>query len=243
MSIVFGVGIVLDSLWIWYKRRAGVTGVGSGSWIMFICVSCLLATLSGLVVGNYNFLQHSEIFYDVMALNSYDAIDPSKVQGQEFMDAGRMNFVNGTRVDLARAMSFRNMETYCVAPISNAAADSNATLSNYDFWAVGKDCCSLTLGDVAFQCGPVNNQKARGGIRLMRNEERAFYRLAVQQAESSYQIKATHPLFFHWVEDPVDQTYQYQREAFQNYFAAMSGYYIVQMLLTYGATVAFKAMS
>lgn len=60
-----------------------------------------------------------------------------------------------------------------MAPIVNG----NAALATYDFWAVGLNCCSGVSSD--FRCGEFNNQHARSGLRLMRDDQRPFYRQAL----------------------------------------------------------------
>lgn len=54
-----------------------------------------------------------------------------------------------------------------------------------------------------FHCDHFNNPHANGGYRLMTDNDRPFYRLAVQQAEATYKIRAVHPLFFEWAIDPI----------------------------------------
>lgn len=237
--IVFALGCLADVAWMYYKRRTGDAGMAQGSWLLFLCMSCLMAVIAGLVYGSHNFWEHSEVFYDITALNSYNSVDPARMRGQELMDAGRVRFVPGAHLDLTRSMGFRNLGTYCVVPITGGNVEGNPPLASYDFWAVGKDCCTSNSFGGDFRCGAYDNPKARGGLRLMRDEERAFYRLAVQQAESAFQIKATHPLFFHWVEDPAEASYQFQRDAFQTYFIGMCAYFVLQMFTVYVAAACF----
>merc|ERR1719487_3180586 len=109
-------------------------------------------------------------------------------------------------------MAFKNRDTYCVAPI---VINQTRNASSFDFWAVGLNCCSGRPGD--FNCGEYNNPHASSGLRVMRDDQREFYRLAVKQAEAAYDLKAKHPLFFYWMEDPGAEIAAYMDEGFKYY--------------------------
>lgn len=115
------------------------------------------------------------------------------------MDAGRVQFVSGTELDLKLANGFKNTDVFCVAPITL----NGASLASYDFWAVGKNCCSDQMAD--FRCGASAGLGPKGGVRVTDDVDRDFYRLAVQQAQSAHAIKAVHPLFFEWTENALEQ--------------------------------------
>lgn len=170
------------------------------TWHTFAAGSMMLAVLAGTLLGDMNFRFNMAPFYEQEVMNSYPDVDVSKVKGQQLLDAGRVYFAKDTHLDAKKAMSFKNGETYCVVPIVHGQ-DKPAS---YDFWAVGVNCCG-GAGAADFRCGAYNNAKALSGVRLLREDQRPFFRLAVQQAEAAYDIKATHPLFFEWVVDPIEK--------------------------------------
>merc|ERR1719221_2425605 len=109
-----------------------------------------------------------------------------------------VSFTRGTGLDDRRSWHFVRKHIYCVAPIvSNGSAPWSGV---YDFWAVGRDCCSQSDSD--FRCGDWGSRGAHGAIRNMDDESALFYRLAVKQAESVYDIRSVHPIFFEWTTDP-----------------------------------------
>jgi len=212
------------------------------TWFVFLFITMVIAVVVGATLGNLNFWSFMQRYYDYGSLNDYGSVDVSKMKGAQLMDGARVNFVNGTNLDLTKAMGFKNLDTYCVAPMT--MTDSNnarTTLANYDFWAVGLNCCSGDMTD--FHCGEYNNPKARGGLRLLREDERSFYRLAVQQAEAQYHIKATHPLFFYWTEDPVSEMESWKAEGYKFFFLAMLVHFCWQLLCVVLGIAGFSKMS
>jgi len=243
VTIIITVAVVLagllDIVYMLWKRRRGEAGFANASWVLFLCMCSLVAVGIAVTLGSQNYWENSGLYYDVMAMNNYNDVDPSRMRGQEIMDAGRVLFINGTHLDLTKSMGFKNSQTYCVAPIAGGNVVGDPPFSHYDFWAVGKECCSSQVTGGDFKCGDYDNPRARGGVRLVSDDDRAFYRLAVQQAQSAHQIKATHPLFFHWVQDPDTTTFNYQRESFKTYLVGMFSYFGFQLLLVWIAAACF----
>jgi hypothetical protein len=243
-AIVFtGLLIVLTSGgYAAAEAKSKVAGTGKvPTWYVFFFATTLFAWIGGVVMGETNFFQNLQPFYDVTHLGAYERIDPSLFRGQQLMDAGRIVFTRNAKLDLRRAMGFRNQEMYCVAPISIAHQNGTfETLQTYDFWAVGVGCCSGSNPD--FHCGEFNNPSARGGLRLMRDSDRAFYRLAVQQAEAAYNIKAAHPLFFTWMQDPIAEVNAYRDQGVQFFFVGVASYFVFQVFLVVVATVFFSKL-
>lgn len=204
------------------------------TWLIFLSLTSLVAVVLGPMLGNTNFWQNMSPYYDLRNLNEYNYVDPTRMRGQQMMDAGRVDFLSGAMLDLRNAYAFQNLVTYCVAPITmyNPSIGGPTPLNSYDFWAVGTNCCGgNSTQTVDFKCGAYRSTTARQGLRLMSDDERAFFRLAVQQAESAHMIQATHPLFFYWTEDAGAQMNGYVEDAFKVFAESMIGFFAVQLCL------------
>jgi len=200
------------------------------TWCVFIFVTAFIAWSLGMYTGHYNFHFCMDAYYGIMNLGSYAGVNPATTHGQQLMDAGRVVFQPGTHLDLSKSMSFRNNELYCIAPIVNANASFGYAPESYDFWAVGVDCCcGDTVRSANFQCGEFDNSQAHSGLRLMKDEQRPFYRLAVQQAISTYGVRAKHPLFFHWVQDSVAAGESYRWEGQRQYLIGVYLHFAFQL--------------
>jgi len=203
-------------------------------WYTFAAIECFVAVCLAIVLGDMNFWYNMQPFYDIENLNTYPSVNPAREKGQQLMDAGRVYFADGTGLDMKKAMAFKNLDLYCVAPIVNGQEQ----LASYDFWAVGINCCSGVSSD--FRCGEFNNPHARSGLRLMRDDQRPFFRLAVQQAEAAYNVKATHPLFFHWMQDPVAEMNSYRDDGFKYYLIGVFTFFAFNLFCVAAAVVGFS---
>jgi hypothetical protein len=231
-----GLGLILVLVAAGLAFRARKALDKDPSWYIFAALSLFLAVVFASVFGDMNFWYNMQPYYDIENLNTYPSVNPSTESGQQLMDAGRVYFADGTRLDGAKAMGFKSLDLYCVAPIVNG----NQVLASYDFWAVGLNCCSGVSSD--FRCGEFNNPHARSGLRLMRDDQRPFYRLAVQQASAAYSIKSTHPLFFYWLQDPVAEMNSYRDEGFKYYLLGIFTHFAFNLFCVTVAVVGFSRM-
>jgi len=236
---IIGFSLVCSVFYLGYqtlqKSKAGLNV--DPSWYFFCAVALLLALIFGMVVGDLNFWYHMQPVYDIENLNVYPSVNPAKERGGQLMDGGRMFFTDGTRLDFEKSMSFRNYDQYCVVPIVHGAAK----LSSYDFWAVGLNCCKGVAAE--FRCGEFNNPKARSGLRLMRDTQRPFFRLAVQQAEAAYGISAQHPLFFYWMEDPTAEVKSYRDDGYKQFVVGIFTHFCFNLLCVVIAVAIFSKMN
>merc|ERR1740139_745428 len=164
--------------------------------------------------------------FHVDHLATYNNVDPSSqrmwtgedvsVRGKRYQDAGKVYFTHDTIVDRSKSASFKEGDVFCVAPIVNPSCKKNC---GYDFWAVGLNCCGLQEAD--FRCGAYNNTHARSGLREIVETWRPFFRMAVLQAEGTHGITSRHPVFFHWVEDPVTEQTSWKRGGYQRFIVSM----------------------
>lgn len=206
-------------------RRRG-EGVHDHFWYTLCFVTCIIAWLLGFYAGQQNYLSYILPYMEIKSLNLYTSVDPSMYRGQQLMDAGRIVFTHGTHLDLRKSMGFRNLDVYCVAPIT---IGNGSSVESYDFWAVGLNCCSGHGTD--FHCGEYLNPNALSGLRLMRDDQRPYFRLAVQQAEAAYNIRAVHPIFVHWLEDPSIEINSFQEIGYRNLLLAMFLFFAGNLIL------------
>uniref|UniRef100_A0A7S1QNM6 Uncharacterized protein n=1 Tax=Alexandrium catenella TaxID=2925 RepID=A0A7S1QNM6_ALECA len=219
--------------------RRKTEGVSEPAWFAFLFMTSLVAWLAAYFAGSSNFNTNMQPFFEVQELNVYVSVNPSTYTGNQLMDAGRITFTPGSHLDLTRSMGFKNLDVYCVAPV--VGGGRNATnVSTFDFWAVGLNCCSGHAPD--FHCGEYNNVRAVSGLRLMREDQRAFFRLAVEQAEAAYGLQALHPIFMYWMQDPIAEVNAYQDDGYKYFLMGIFGFFAFQTVSVVIAAVVFSKM-
>jgi hypothetical protein len=212
-----------------------------------LAVCCWVALIAAFVQGDQNYHWYVISYYDFQDLASYVDIDPRTDMGQSYMDAGQVYFRDGTWIAKDDLITFRHTRLYCAAPIVgqpiwNQAGGATGAMGQpaggavslpqsgtVDFWAVGVDCCDEARK--TFTCGHAADPRARAGIRMLRDDIRPFFALAVQQwvarlcpldenTERGQRqlapltcLGSKHPLFFHWVVDPLAEVDGYNHRA------------------------------
>jgi len=222
---------VLFNLWFSARMYKGLKRGTCRRWKLVLNVTLWFSLFYAVFQADQAYWKFSRSYFNFQSMASYINIDPSTDRGQTYMDAGQVYFKEGTQVEVSKAIAFQEDVIYCVAPIVqqslDAGGDKSTSLSGnalklpksgtIDFWAVGINCCDPS--GLNFKCGESKNPLARAGIRLLRDDTRPFFMMAVQEWTAWLKLPAKHPLFFHWVQDPLVQT-----EAF--WFNAMRMFYI-----------------
>jgi len=212
------------------------------AWYTYNAWAFLAATILAAVCGNFVFFAEINTFYDYQTLNSYSAINPAHETGQMVMDSGRIYFAADVHLDIKKTAGFKHGDVYCVVPITHWDAHKLADdkLPTYDFWAVGVNCCE---GPRKFHCGQdSNNWRARSALSNLDEDLRPFFRLAVQQAEAAYGIKADHPVFFNWSQDPLKEIHMYQHRAIRYFFVGSFVFFIVNFVMVMSSVFAFAKL-
>jgi len=228
---------LLISMISFVMGRCNRQAAGQPMWYTFFASTLALASLLGALLGEYLFHYTMEGAFNFQSMSSYPAVNPAKQKGQEIMDAGRVYFSSGTKLDLSKSMSFHNFDEYCVAPIVN----TDIELASYDFWAVGINCCNQGR-DGLFRCGEYANIHARSGLRYMDQVKQENFFLAVKQAEAAFGIKAQHPLLFTWAQDPLAMINTKVSSAWHFYYVGVATFFFTNLFGVIAALMVFSRL-
>lgn len=203
----------------------------------YMAIACVIAVSLGWLLGDLNFWFNMQPAYNIEHLATYTNVNPSATtsqsgqqvptSGKRYQDAGKVYFEHNAMLDLRHAMSFKMGDLYCAAPIVDPQCNGTC---GFDFWAVGVNCCSEDVAD--FRCGEYSNPTAKAGLRLMHDEQRANFRMAVLKAQGVHKVTSTHPVFFHWLHDPVKEIDHIKRKGFRGFALAMIASFGVNALVT-----------
>lgn len=205
------------------------------TWFTYFALMMFVAVLVGTLFGSYNYSRNLNPYYTLNDLKVISHLDPGKERGQNVMDAGIFYFSEGTHVNGHKSWHFKDGTLYCVAPIVSAGGSPET--QSYDFWAVGKDCCSMSSSD--FRCGDTSNPTSRSAIRIFDDADIQHYRLAVEQAETLYNVMATHPIFFEWYIDPLEHVGAWNEKGFKWYLRSIAAFFVLSLVSVIGATSQF----
>jgi len=230
IGLVFLAWFVIIAVAFWARRFDP-----NPTWFSYFALVVGVMAIAGTVAGLDNFKDFSEPYYHIMSLKTIENLDASFVPGKNVMDGGIFMFGKGNALDETRSWHFTFKTTYCVAPI---ITNKTAPLSqNYDFWAVGKDCCSLSASD--FRCGSWGLAGVGGGIRLVTGADIKYYKLAVEQAESLYNINAPNPILLSWSSAPTVEVNSWNQQVFKNYILMVAVALIASLFFMTLATCGF----
>eukprot|EP00403_Amphidinium_massartii_P019205 CAMPEP_0178410200 /NCGR_PEP_ID=MMETSP0689_2-20121128/20856_1 /TAXON_ID=160604 /ORGANISM="Amphidinium massartii, Strain CS-259" /LENGTH=338 /DNA_ID=CAMNT_0020031367 /DNA_START=55 /DNA_END=1071 /DNA_ORIENTATION=+ len=235
VSVAMLIGLALLSFRE-LRKKAAEAPDKVPTWFTFLFLTTLLAFVLALVSGHNNYENCTRPYYQLELMNHFQEVDPSETPGKQLMDAGSIDFVRNASLNLSMAMSFKNLDVYCVVPITNGFPRTG----QFDYWAVGKNCCSPDQSHV--WCEDFKDPWAQGALRLLDDKNRAFYRLAVQQAEAFFHVRAEHPLFFTWVVDTSSGLARYIQESWTRFLLGIGGYFVLQFFLVAAATIFFSKL-
>jgi len=204
-------------------------------WYIFLGVALSVALVLSVCFARLNYSKNMLASETLRRLAMASNVDPAADSSSRYLDIGRVEFAPGAQIDVGKYIGFKNSDLYCVAPIIN----KNATKApaSYDYWAVGLNCCDQN----GFRCGEYDKPSARSGVRLLNEEQRQFYVLAVKEAEATFGITATTPLFFFWVEDANALQKSWKDKAMQYWLLACLTFTAFMFVATVAGVVYFES--
>lgn len=165
----------------------------------YVSMLTLAAIVLAWPIGMHVYQDYVRQYWYVRNSNIFTNVLPSEAAAG-YRDAGKLLFAEGTRVDVQKAVGYKDVDVYCVAPILD---DMQA--DRVQFWAAGLNCCDQRG---SFDCDDAWNPKAKGGITLKVDED--IFLKAVKQAQAQYNLASAEDIIFlRWVVDPeqVEQNY------------------------------------
>jgi len=204
-------------------------------WYTFIAIMLGFAVVGGTCVG-YSAYAYSFKYHEVMDLKNITNFDAGAAESQDVMDGSIFHFDSTNHLDAQKSWHFKKGTLYCVVPI--VGSDPTPDTQYFDFWAVGKDCCSETSSD--FRCNDAQIPTTRTALRIMDETDQLHYRLATQQAQKLYRLLINEPIFFEWYQDVDSVVTGWSTSSVAVYTEALVFFFVVCLFCMTMAVVAFS---
>lgn len=163
----------------------------------YASAACAVAIFLSTPVGLLAYSSFFSEYWFCRGSHSYANVLPSE-SASGYVDAGMIVFADEARIDASRGVGYKDVHTFCVAPILDDADD----VKRVQFWAAGIDCCGPRG---TFACDDAWDKQAHAGIVVSptRPDWQPQFALAVKQAEAAFGIaSANEPVYVRWVVDP-----------------------------------------
>mmetsp|Transcript_9571 Transcript_9571/g.21165 ORF Transcript_9571/g.21165 Transcript_9571/m.21165 type:complete len:304 (+) Transcript_9571:98-1009(+) len=206
---------------------------------ILILLAAVLSTLTGIFI--YDF--YLRRYHALAEYRRYDNVLPSE-PADAHRDAGRLYFAEGTKADSLRSVGYKEVHTYCVAPIV-----SEATPGRVEYWAAGVDCCNARAD---MWCDDIGTG-THGGTRLFEGYEGIFgksmgavnhdyFLKAVDMASAEFDLQSDpNPIFVAWTRDPDALIGRYWMNAIGAWLVSLSIYILLAYALAVGLNQLSKA--
>mmetsp|Transcript_37201 Transcript_37201/g.89460 ORF Transcript_37201/g.89460 Transcript_37201/m.89460 type:complete len:298 (-) Transcript_37201:51-944(-) len=170
----------------------------------------------GMLSGSLAYNKYIRRYWGYEEHRHYHNVLASEPAGAH-ADAGVIVFTRGVHVDVTKSVGFSAGKVYCAAPIMD-----DTVVSQVEYWAVGKDCCS-SRGEM--WCDSVHNIHARTGAVVLEDTslmsnltssglDHSRFLSAVKQAAAAYELTVPEePLMLRWISDLSAVQAQYWRDA------------------------------
>lgn len=211
------------------------------TWYGYFAMVVGIAVCAGVVCGYNLYEGYTLPVIELESLRTVKGLDVGSTPGKNVMDAGTFYFAPGTYQSGWQSWHFKRApggDFFCVAPLVASGVNAPETQS-YDFWAVGKDCCAEGAAD--FRCGSPVDEDKPAALRITKEADLVYYRLAVQQAEAVHHLKSESPIFIEWHKDPEEKMDDWRTECSDHviFGAVLAFVYFLFLLMLFSVRYAF----
>lgn len=211
-----------------------------------------VATILGVLVGEYLFYKDFIFYRMYMGMNTYTNIAVSQPV-EQFVDAGMIAFTSQTTLDVTRAVGFKSAAAnvmLCVAPIIDG---SMGLEQEVQFFAVGVGCCQPRA---SFLCDDASDGSTKSALMVLEPRmltsplmewtvasalDRSGFDAAIRMQSAAFQTNiALKTRLVHWTKDPEAHAKQYYDRGLESAVVAIVIYFFSSILVACGHMFAPK---